>query len=454
MPPSLLLLFPSQLLPRVTVQPIRPSLSLTTNPSHTFQSLFSTSSAQSISPTSHLSIKKRMPPKKTVVEKKALLGRPSNNLKIGIVGMPNVGKSSLFNVIAKCDLGKSANFPYATIDPEEARVPVPDERFDWLCSVYKPTNKIPAFLTCIDIAGLTAGASTGAGLGNAFLSHVRAVDGIFQVVRAFDDAEVIHVEGDVDPIRDMEIIHTELKLKDIEWVEKHYETIKKSFRGTGTANLADKAKKEEIDITGKVLAWLKDEGRDVRKGDWNNKEIDVINTLQLLTAKPVTYLINLSETDYIRKKNKWLPKIKAWIDANNPGDLLIPFSVALEERLLQLGVDDEVPARKEELAKIGTTSALGKITTAGYASLHLIRYFTTGPTEVRAWTIRKGTKAPQAAGVIHSDFENKFVCGEIMTYGDLKEHGSEVAVKAAGKYRQQGKPYEMQDGDIAFWKHG
>ncbi|KAI7966411.1 hypothetical protein MJO29_002159 [Puccinia striiformis f. sp. tritici] len=422
-----------------------PSICFVT-PYHTSKLLFSTSSRQPISATSPLSIKKRMPPKKTVVEKKALLGRPSNNLKIGIVGMPNVGKSSLFNVIAKCGS--------ATIDPEEARVPVPDERFDWLCSVYKPTNKIPAFLTCIDIAGLTAGASTGAGLGNAFLSHVRAVDGIFQVVRAFDDAEVIHVEGDVDPLRDMEIIHNELKLKDIEWVEKHYETIKKSFRGTGTANLADKAKKEEIDITGKVLAWLKDDGRDVRKGDWNNKEIDVINTLQLLTAKPVTYLINLSETDYIRKKNKWLPKIKAWIDANNPGDLLIPFSVALEERLLQLGVDDEVPARKEELAKIGTTSALGKITTAGYASLHLIRYFTTGPTEVRAWTIRKGTKAPQAAGVIHTDFEHKFVCGEIMAYPDLKEHGSEVAVKAAGKYRQQGKPYEMQDGDIAFWKHG
>lgn len=142
-------------------------------------------------------------------------------------------------------------------------------------------------------------------------------------------------------------------------------------------------------------------------------QIDVINSLQLLTAKPVTYLINLSETDYIRKKNKWLAKIKAWIDTNNPGDLLIPFSVSLEERLLQMGVDDEVPERKEELTKLGTTSALGKITTAGYASLHLIRYFTTGPTEVRAWTIRKGTKAPQAAGVIHSDFENKFVCGEV-----------------------------------------
>lgn len=396
-----------------------------------------------------------MAPKKMIIEKKALLGRPSNNLKIGIVGMPNVGKSSLFNVIAKCDLGKSANFPYATIDPEEARVPVPDERFDWLCSVYKPTNRVPAFLTCIDIAGLTAGASTGAGLGNAFLSHVRAVDGIFQVVRAFDDPQVIHVEGDVDPIRDMEIIHRELKLKDIEWVEKHLETIKKSFRGTGTANLADKAKKEEIDITGKVLTWLKEEGRDVRKGDWSNKEIDVINSLQLLTAKPVTYLINLTETDYVRKKNKWLPKIKGWIDTNNPGDQLIPFSIALEERILTS--DDQVSpsARKEELNNnLPIVSALGKITTAGYSSLQLIRYFTTGPTEVRAWTIRKGTKAPQAAGVIHTDFENKFVCGEIMSYADLKEYGTEGAVKAAGKYRQQGKPYEMQDGDIAFWKHG
>lgn len=160
----------------------------------------------------------------------------------------------------------------ATIDPEEARVPVPDERFLWLCDVYKPASRVPAFLTCIDIAGLTAGASTGAGLGNAFLSHVRAVDGIFQVVRAFDDAEVIHVEGDVDPVRDMEIISRELRLKDIEWTEKHHDTAKKGLRGTGTANLQDKAKKEEIDITGKVLEWLKSD-KDVRKGDWSNKEV-------------------------------------------------------------------------------------------------------------------------------------------------------------------------------------
>ncbi|RDX44003.1 hypothetical protein OH76DRAFT_1458160 [Lentinus brumalis] len=392
-----------------------------------------------------------MPPKKAPVEKKVLLGRPGNNLKIGIVGLPNVGKSSFFNVLSKTDLGKAANFPYATINPEEARIPVPDPRFDWLCETYKPASRVPAHLTCIDIAGLTAGASTGAGLGNAFLANVRAVDGIFQVVRAFDDAEVIHVEGDVDPIRDMEIISTELRLKDIEWVEKHLEGLKKTGRSLGNSSLADKQKKEEIAMVQKVYDVLTKENKDVRKHPWNAKEIDVVNGLSLLTAKPVTYLVNLSERDYVRKKNKWLPKIKAWIDEHNPGDPLIPFSVALEERLMQMGSDEE---RAEEERRIGATSALGKITTAGYTSLDLIRYFTCGPDEVRAWTIRRGTKAPQAAGVIHSDFENKFVCGEIMAYEDLREYGSEAAVKAAGKLKQQGKTYEMVDGDIAYWKSG
>ncbi|QRV89837.1 hypothetical protein RhiJN_17855 [Ceratobasidium sp. AG-Ba] len=346
--------------------------------------------------------------------------------------LPNVGKSSFFNALSKTDLGKAANFPYATIDPEEARIPVPDERFNWLCDLYKPASRVPAFLTCIDIAGLTAGASTGAGLGNAFLSHVRAVDGIFQLVRAFDDPEVTHVEGEVDPIRDMEIISTELRLKDIEWVEKHLDGLKKTGRGLSNTSLADKAKKEEIATVEKIHKCLTVDNKDVRKGDWTNKEIEVVNTLTLLTAKPITYLVNLSEKDYVRKKNKWLPKIKAWIDANNPGDPLIPFSVALEDRLAPLSDEELKEAEKEA----GATSALGKITQAG------------------AWTIRKGTKAPQAAGVIHSDFENKFVCGEIMTYADLKEYGSESAVKAAGKLRQQGKPYEMIDGDIAYWKSG
>lgn len=396
-----------------------------------------------------------MPPKKKGEEpKKVILGRPGNNLKIGIVGVPNVGKSSFFNTLSQTDLGKAANFPYATIDPEEARIPVPDARFDWLAEVYKPKSQVPAFLTCIDIAGLTAGASTGAGLGNAFLSHVRAVDGIFQVVRAFDDAEVIHVEGDVDPCRDMQIISTELRLKDIEWVEKELEKLKKVTRGLGSISLADKAKKEEQNTVERVLEWLTVENKDVRKGPWGNKDIEVINQMNLLTAKPINYLVNLSERDFVRKKNKWLPKIKAWIDENNPGDALIPFSVALEERLVKMS-DEEKVAEGEALGlPKGNPSALGKITTHGYSSLQLIRYFTCGPDEVRAWTLRKGLKAPAAAGVIHSDFENKFVCGEIMAYDDLKEYGTESAVKAAGKQRQQGKTYEVQDGDICYWKCG
>ncbi|KZP27406.1 hypothetical protein FIBSPDRAFT_1040237 [Athelia psychrophila] len=391
-----------------------------------------------------------MPPKKAAAaDKKQLLGRPGNNLKIGIVGVPNVGKSSFFNALSETDLGKVANFPYATINPEEARIPVPDPRFEWLCESYKPASRVPAFLTCIDIAGLTSGASTGAGLGNAFLSHVRAVDGILQMVRAFDDAEVTHVEGDVDPVRDMEIISTELRLKDIEWVQKHLHTIK-GGRALNNSSLADKAKKEEIATVEKVLKIISEDNKDVRKGEWTNKEIEIVNSMTLLTAKPITYLVNLSEKDYIRKKNKWLAKIKAWIDTNNPGDSLIPFSVALEERLGRMTPEEKAAEEKS----IGVTSALGRITTAGYASLDLIRYFTCGPDEVRAWTIREGTKAPQAAGVIHSDFENKFVCGEIMSLADLQEHGSETAVKAAGKLRQQGKPYEMVDGDIAYWKSG
>lgn len=233
-----------------------------------------------------------MPPKKQVEEKKILLGRPGNNLKSGIVGLANVGKSTLFQAITKCQLGNPANFPYATIDPEEARVIVPDERFDWLCEKYQPKSKVPANLTVYDIAGLTRGASTGAGLGNAFLSHIRAVDAIFQVVRCFDDAEIIHVEGDVNPTRDLDIISEELRLKDIEFTEKALEAQKKKTRSGGGGLEMKKMLAEQATIE-KILQHLKD-GNDVRKGDWQPKEVRCFS-ISFLLMHPTASLPRLPD---------------------------------------------------------------------------------------------------------------------------------------------------------------
>lgn len=321
---------------------------------------------------------------------------------------------------------------------------VPDERFDWLCDLYK-TIRVPAYLTVIDIAGLVKGASGGEGLGNAFLSHIQAVDGIYHMVRAFSDEEVIHVEGEVDPIRDMEIIHDELRLKDVQFLERALDIAKKGLRG----NEHDKQKKFEVDTVQKLYDWVTVDKKDIRQGDWNAKEIEIINPLQLLTAKTVVYLVNLSETDFIAKKNKWLPKIKAFIDSKGLGDPLIPFSGALECRLSAMSTAEEKTA---ELARIGTTSNLNKIILAGYNALQLCYYFTAGEKEVRAWTVRRGTKAPGAAGVIHSDFERGFIMAEVMKYDDLKELGNEAAVKAGGKYRQCGREYVVEDGDIIVFK--
>ncbi|KAK9475293.1 P-loop containing nucleoside triphosphate hydrolase protein [Dipodascopsis tothii] len=390
-----------------------------------------------------------MPPKKAVKEEKILLGRPGNNLKSGIVGLANVGKSTFFQAVTKSHLGTPANYPYATIDPEEARVIVPSERFEWLCETYKPASKVPANITVFDIAGLTKGASTGAGLGNAFLSHIRAVDAIYQVVRCFDDADIIHVEGDVNPVRDLQIILDELRLKDIEFAEKYLEGVEKITK-RGGQSLEVKAKKEEAQIVQKIIDWLQ-AGKRVAKGDWSSKEVEIINNMLLLTAKPSIYLINLSERDYVRKKNKNLLAIKQWIDENSPGDVIIPLSVSFEERLTGYETEAEID---EECKKVGAVSALPKIITTMRAALNLISFFTCGADEVREWTIRKGTKAPQAAGVIHTDLMNTFILAQVTKYADLKELGDEASVKSNGKLMQKGKEYVVDDGDIIYFRAG
>lgn len=388
-----------------------------------------------------------MPPKKQVEEQKVLLGRPGNNLKAGIVGLANVGKSTFFQAITRCPLGNPANYPFATIDPEEARVTVPSKRFDQLCEIYEKTaSEVPAHLTVYDIAGLTKGASAGEGLGNAFLSHIRAVDSVYQVVRCFDDAEIIHIEGDVDPVRDLEIISTELRLKDIEFAEKALEASNKIAK-RGGQSLEVKQEKEKAALIERIIQLLKD-GHRVANQTWTPKEVEAINSMFLLTAKPCIYLINLSERDYIRKKNKHLLRIKEWVDTYSPGDIIIPFSVCLEEKLSHMTEEEGA----EELKKLGVQSALPKIITTMREKLDLISFFTCGPDEVREWTIRRGTKAPQAAGVIHNDLMKTFILAEVTKFEDVLEYKDEAAIKAAGKLQQKGKNYVVEDGDIIYFR--
>lgn len=370
---------------------------------------------------------------------KVILGRPSNSLKMGIVGLPNVGKSTLFNILTKLQV-PAENFPFCTIEPNEARVQVPDERYEWLCNFWKPKSSVPAALQITDIAGLIRGASKGEGLGNAFLSHIRAVDGIFHVIRIFEDEDVTHVEGAVDPLRDLEIIQEELILKDIEMVGKMKERLQKEL-----THSKDKKKLADLEVLGKVADAL-EARKQIRLCEWKANEIEVLNDAQLITAKPVCYIINMSEKDFFNKKNKWLAKIKAWTDSHG-GEALVPFCGSFEAKLLEAG-----EGAKQICEENKTTSAIPKIIKTGYHSLDLIHYFTCGEDEVKCWTIRKYTLAPQAAGVIHTDFEKGFICAEVMKFDDFKELGSEAAVKAAGKYKQQGKTYQVIDGDIIFFK--
>jgi len=395
-----------------------------------------------------------MPPKKAAKEE-ALprFGRVKNNLKMGIVGLPNVGKSSLFNLLGESASAAAENFPFCTIDPNEARCAVPDKRYDFLCDLWNPPSKHPAYLQLVDIAGLIKGASEGAGLGNAFLSHIQSVDGLFHVVRCFESDDVVHVDDSVDPVRDLETITGELCAKDKTYVKKCRWEENEAVRKDPKYKLSD-AFVGTFDKAQELL----DKGLPLGKATWTAAEIEVINHKMpgAITTKPIIYLLNISKKDFIRGGNKHLKKIKEFIDANG-GGLTIPFSIEFEEELKKLkeaGNDDGIKELLDLLK--GRGSVLPKIIEIGYKELSLMYYFTAGEKEVRCWTVMKGATAPQAAGVIHSDFERGFIKAECCAFEDFKEHcggqKSMAPCKAAGKYRQEGKTYIVQDGDIIFFQ--
>jgi obg-like ATPase 1 len=396
-----------------------------------------------------------MAPKK-VVEKKVepwMLGRFSKALKVGLVGMPNVGKSTLYNSLSKSHHSKTANVPFCTIDPTETRAFMEDPRFDWLVEQHKPKSEVRAHVTVVDIAGLISGASNGEGLGNAFLSHISSVDGIIHVLRAFEDDDVIHAEDTVDPVRDINTIMNELRIKDLSLMTSKMAELKKTQTAARTKSpLHLKKWEEEMACMEKIIACL-EEGKDIKNNmeAWTTGDIEWLNDYGLLTGKPSMFVINMNKRDYCRKKNKFLKPIFEWVNKNSPGSAMIPYCGSYEEELQDMEND---AARASQLKEDETTSAMNKMLTTAFHMVHLINFFTSGPDEVRAWIVRKGYKAPQAAGVIHTDFEKKFVMAEVMAFDVLKELGSEAECKAAGKYRQEGKQYEVQDGDVIFYKIG
>ncbi|KNC96177.1 GTP-binding protein YchF [Spizellomyces punctatus DAOM BR117] len=388
-----------------------------------------------------------MPPKKAAAEpvNAVRFGRVKNNLKMGVVGLPNVGKSSLFNLMTE-QAAAAENYPFCTIEPNESRCPVPDARYDYLCDIWKPPSMYPAYLHITDIAGLIKGASEGQGLGNAFLSHIQAVDGIYHVVRAFDNPDVVHVDDSVDPVRDLETILSELCKKDLEIVGKAITAEELAVKKAGGKYKLSTLFLETMEKLKKML----EENIPVSSGEWSTAEVELINEkTRLITTKPVIYLVNLSKADFIRRKNKWLAKIAAWVSSHGGGSI-IPFSIEYEQALWEARTTSST---SEDLP---VPSTLPKIITTGYSSLNLIYFFTAGEKEVRAWCVYNGALAPQAAGVIHSDFERGFIKAEVVAFDDFKSlsDGSKsmAAVKAAGKYRQEGKAYVVKDGDIIHFQ--
>lgn len=358
-------------------------------------------------------------------------------MKLGIVGLPNVGKSTIFNAITKAG-AESANYPFCTIDPNVGVVTVPDERLEVLEKMYQSKRVVPTTIEFVDIAGLVRGASKGEGLGNKFLSHIREVDAIAHVVRCFEDENVVHVEGKIDPLDDLETINLELILADLEMVDRRVEKTRKAAKG-------DKAERANLEILEKLKAIL-EAGRMPLDTDFSEDEWQYVSGLQLISTKPVLYIANVSEDDLI-SDNAMVKALKEKVSGDNRE--VIKISAKIEEEIAEL--DDEEKALF--LTDLGLeASGLDQVIRAGYKLLGLITFLTAGPEETRAWTIRKGTKAPQAAGKIHSDIERGFIRAEITTYEQLVEAGSDVKAKELGVTRIEGKDYVMQDGDVTFFR--
>jgi len=361
------------------------------------------------------------------------------SLKAGIVGLPNVGKSTLFNAITKKNI-LAANYPFATIEPNVGVVIVPDERLDKLTEIYNPARTIPTAYEFTDIAGLVKGASVGEGLGNKFLSHIREVDAIVEVVRCFEDNNIIHVENDIDPIRDIEIINLELSLADLEIVNSRIDKIKKKAETS-----RDKEAMEEYSILKKAKENL-EIGVALRRVEFSKEEKIYLKSFNLLTMKPIIYLANVMENE-LTINNNFVEKVIEY--ASREEAKVIKICAKMEADLSDLSEED----KKEMLEAVGIEeSGLDMLVKATYDLLGLETYFTAGTDEVRAWTYKKGMNAKECAGIIHSDFEKGFIKAEIMSYEDLAKYGTELKVKEAGRTRLEGKDYLMQDGDICYFR--